>query len=424
MGSNKHPEVRCKQDCNETFPLAHILTYLMGMAAQIISLAFLTILVFCAMIKNYDLQNMWWRIDKWLVVFYETIKSSIGNPDEEEIVMNERYYAERYGYRFEEHDVVTKDGHILRMHRVFKAGSDMKPLILQHGLFQCSGIFMMNEKDSLAFYLAERGFDVWCGNNRGIFEGHTHLDTNDDEYWDWSIDELGKYDFPAFLQYVRNFRCVDKVSYIGHSQGNAQAFLGLHHDPELASKLNLFVAIAPAFHIVAPKNWALQLMPTMTRDIFFTLFGKKSFVPIMYLLQKKLPAAMFGFLGYNMFKYLFNWNDSFWAPNRKNKYFLHTPRPTSCKVLQHWSDAMKLGGVHPYMENKICNVDIRCPIALFYSTDDSLVHGDGLVNDLRQKNVNLIHAERMQDYEHMDLVWAKDSGEKVFSKLVDVLNKV
>lgn len=36
---------------------------------------------------------------------------------------------------------------------------------------------------------------------------------------------------------------------MGHSQGNAQAFIGLSQHPQLADKIELFVALAPAFYI-------------------------------------------------------------------------------------------------------------------------------------------------------------------------------
>jgi len=129
-----------------------------------------------------------------------------------------------------------------------------------------------------------------------------------------------------------------------------------------------------------------------------------------------------------MFCYLFNWTDNLWDASRKPKYFLFTPRPTSCKLLTHWSDIIRLGTLHLYRNeegpSKMCSVaDIHCPTAIFYSPEDSLVHGDGLVNDMRQKNVDIFHVEKIDKYEHMDLIWAKDSTNTVFSKLVDVLNR-
>jgi lysosomal acid lipase/cholesteryl ester hydrolase len=94
--------------------------------------------------------------------------------------------------------------------------------------------------------------DVWLGNNRCVFEGHMYLTPNDEKYWDWCIDELAQFDFPAMIQYVTN-KTQKKIVYIGHSQGNSQAFLGLCLKPEIASNLMLFVALAPAVFINPPK---------------------------------------------------------------------------------------------------------------------------------------------------------------------------
>lgn len=73
-----------------------------------------------------------------------------------------------------------------------------------------------------AFKLAREGYDVWLGNQRGIKYslGHKTLDwQTDKEYWEFSFPEMGKYDQPAQINYVREFTRVDKLSYVGHSQG-------------------------------------------------------------------------------------------------------------------------------------------------------------------------------------------------------------
>lgn len=112
----------------------------------------------------------------------------------------------RYGFQFEEHKFHTGDGFLLHMHRIYKKEFQQsksnnnhlfEPIILQHGLFQSSGIFITNEEKSLAFYLASQGYDVWMGNARCVFEGHKNFTPNDFEYWNWSMDELAKYDFPG-----------------------------------------------------------------------------------------------------------------------------------------------------------------------------------------------------------------------------------
>ena len=63
----------------------------------------------------------------------------------------------------------------------------------------------MNKDKSPAFRLAQEGYDVWLGNNRGnkYSLGHTSLDPiKDKAYWEFSYTENGKYDGPAQVDYV------------------------------------------------------------------------------------------------------------------------------------------------------------------------------------------------------------------------------
>lgn len=49
---------------------------------------------------------------------------------------------------------------------------------------------------------------------------HTHWDAEkDSEYWDFSFEEMGRYDITAEIEYVLKQTGVKKVSYVGHSQG-------------------------------------------------------------------------------------------------------------------------------------------------------------------------------------------------------------
>ena len=74
------------------------------------------------------------------------------------------------GYPCEEHDIQTKDGYILRAHRIPYGVKDYtepgarKSVILMHGLFDASSDWVLNfPEQSLGFILADRGFDVWLG---------------------------------------------------------------------------------------------------------------------------------------------------------------------------------------------------------------------------------------------------------------------
>lgn len=90
--------------------------------------------------------------------------------------------VESRGFSFEEHKVTTGDGYFLTLHRIANLqfrnhNNQLKPVLLNHGLAECSTFFLINSKEdvlkkdktsnSLAFALAKLGHDVWLGNFRG-----------------------------------------------------------------------------------------------------------------------------------------------------------------------------------------------------------------------------------------------------------------
>ena len=92
---------------------------------------------------------------------------------------------------------------------------------LQHGLFSDATTWVLHGAQSLSVVLAQAGYDVWLGNNRGnVYSRHnTHLDPVKDytQFFDYSFYELGKFDAPAQINYVLRQTGKSKLSYIGHS---------------------------------------------------------------------------------------------------------------------------------------------------------------------------------------------------------------
>jgi len=125
--------------------------------------------------------------------------------------------VEYNGFNFENHTVTTEDGYVLEMHRLYANLSQPLPenatrpvLMLQHGLVATSETFVMSGNESQAFYFAREGYDVWLGNNRESLYGRKHVDLDPDdpedaeEFFDFSFYEMGKYDAPAQVDYIRN----------------------------------------------------------------------------------------------------------------------------------------------------------------------------------------------------------------------------
>lgn len=172
------------------------------------------------------------------------------------------------GWSQESYSVKTEDGFVLQLFRIpGKLGENVvkKPaVLLQHGL-ECDMMFWMMNSAELApaFILANQGYDVWLGNNRGTRFGafHTTLDKKSEAFWDWDWEEMGLYDTPANIDFILEKTGQKQLTYMGHSQGTSQMFAGATLKPEYyKEKVNLFVALAPIAFMsnttAKPFKWA------------------------------------------------------------------------------------------------------------------------------------------------------------------------
>lgn len=72
---------------------------------------------------------------------------------------------------------------------------------------------------SLGMFLAASGFDVWLGSSRGVEPTrHVKYNPTDEEFWQWSYDEMALLDLPAYIRYISRAAGGQNLKYIGHSQ--------------------------------------------------------------------------------------------------------------------------------------------------------------------------------------------------------------
>jgi hypothetical protein len=82
---------------------------------------------------------------------------------------------------------------------------------------------VLNGEKSIAFLLADLGYDCWMNNSRGNRYSRQHVfldpDNEDDKerFWDYSFEEMAKYDQPALFNYVLGKSGAKTATYIGHS---------------------------------------------------------------------------------------------------------------------------------------------------------------------------------------------------------------
>ena len=170
------------------------------------------------------------------------------------------------GYRFESHFVVTEDGYVLNLHRIFKDGDSKahrlmkdsklntgkRPVVfLQHGLMSSSEVFLLNGENSLGQQMAKSGYDVWLGNTRGNMYSRQHqqldpdLQSDQKEFFNYSFYEVAKYDLPAMVDYALIATGHTNLTYIGHSIGATIMLTALAESfgSKLEKKLNLFIEL-------------------------------------------------------------------------------------------------------------------------------------------------------------------------------------
>jgi pimeloyl-ACP methyl ester carboxylesterase len=128
-----------------------------------------------------------------------------------------RLYDTPWPEPVERHEVRTADGWRLDLRRVTAASPhrSARPVVLWHGVVTNGRNCDLDERHSLARFLAGRGFDVWVPSLRG-----TGLSEHrDDDASPVDFDTYVTWDVPAVLGHVRTVTGASTVDWVGHSMG-------------------------------------------------------------------------------------------------------------------------------------------------------------------------------------------------------------
>lgn len=321
------------------------------------------------------------------------------------------------------------------------------------------------------------GYDVWLGDNRCGFEPrHTILKYSEPRMWAWNIRQMGVMDLPAFVSRVLAETGFEKLALVSHSQGTTQAFVALAKEqrPELGHKISVFCALAPAVYAGPLIGKAyFKFMRIISPAVFRIMFGIHAFIPFMMTMHAVLPSRLYGALGYRVFSFLFDWTDTRWERDIRDRLFQFAPTYVSAESMRWWLgkdcfakhkcilatreerkleekedrqfDLMQNGSLTPpgqssgdeqRPKNAATIVGLRPsglsawydeqapPFALWVAGSDGLVDGRKLIRRFergREPHVKVVHAKVIEEYEHLDVIWAMDVIDKIGHEMRDVI---
>lgn len=379
------------------------------------------------------------------------------------LVPDLKYYYAQYGITIEEFEVETDDGFIIELwhlkHNEPTEDALMHPVLMLHGLLQSSGSFASSGRKSLAYFMHQSGFDVWLGNNRCGLKpkwDKAKLGNDKRKRWDWDLSEMVKFDMKCLINTVLEKTGRVKLTLIAHSQGTTQGFYGMINGDllygkdefRLVDKLENFVALSPACY-PGPLIFEKSFIRFMSLGIDHKwVFGNRAFLPMMLLVKKiTRGVVILPFMSYVIFNYLFDWNDSLWDKPLRDRHFLFSPVYISTRLMQWWLSpsphkvSFKKGAdimfppektwfpvetgapVEKAVQNHL-NKTRKSPsdyphIMMFIPRQDRLVNGEKLINHfIQHESHSLFKIWYIDEYSHLDVLWAHDTIERIGRPLV------
>lgn len=343
-----------------------------------------------------------------------------------------------FGYDIENRIVQTKDSYLLTIHRITNLVNPRprngKVIYLHHGLLMDSEIWvtMLEKNLNLPFILYDLGYDVWLGNNRGnkYSQKHLYYKANSEKFWDFSIDEFAIFDIPNTIDFILKITNTEKLTYVGFSQGTAQAFASMSINPDLNEKVDKIIAISPATTPHGLYSKFLDILVKSSPNIVFLMFSRKVLMPSVLFWQKIMYPPLFD-TSIDISNYLlFNWKSYNISKIQKLSSYAHLYSTTSTKTIAHWFQIISSKNFQMYHDttsnlfgtNPVSYPlhNIKIPMHLIYGDCDSLVDINVMKNQLPALYTTV---EAVKDHEHLDNLWGYDVYDKVFKFVLQYLGE-
>nr|XP_028585523.1 lipase member M-like [Podarcis muralis] len=374
----------------------------------------------------------------------EVISGRHLNP-QEFMTINE--VIQHWGYPSEEHEILTEDGYYLQANRIpcgmnSSGKTGPKPVVLLvHGLLAEGRCWIANlPNNSLGFFLADAGYDVWIINTRGSSWSRRHktLSTDQEDFWNFSFHEIAIYDIPATIDFILMKTRQEKLYYIGHSQGGTLGFITFSIIPQLVPKISLYLSFAPGYTLVNSKGlfYKLLVIPDGLRRL---IWGNKEYC----LLSKELKALTAKICSYPVIdkwclRFLslgVGFNEKNYNVSRADVYVGIFPDFSSVKAVDHWSQVTRTHKFRFFDYGCRNKVVYNMTTPPFYKIECMEVPtalwsgGQDIMEDVKDIQLlipripHLVFYKNIPDWQHLDYIFGLDAPKQLYPDVLKLMQK-
>ncbi|VVC99706.1 unnamed protein product [Leptidea sinapis] len=342
--------------------------------------------------------------------------------------------ANKYNYHIDEHDVITEDGYILRVQRLRTRFTNRTEkgisVLLMHGVLDSADSWLLQGSKSLGFILANFGFDVWLGNARGnkYSASHRNLTVNDERFWNFTWEEIGIYDLPAMIDYIKNNKS-SNLYYVGHSQGTTSFYAMASLRPEYGRKIKMMFSLAPVAWISNTKSILLRYISKIVNTTFFPVNVYTSSTEIVSKVSKLFCNMLIINCNINIIQPFIGYDHKLIEETMLPVIFEHFPTRSSTLQLIHYAQLINSRrfcrfdyGANNYLkygQKSAPDYDlskITTPMVLFYSDNDWL--SDPLdVAKLSDGLPKVYKRYHLDKFNHFDYMYASVAKDAVYMKI-------
>lgn len=248
------------------------------------------------------------------------------------------------------------------------------------------------------------------------------------------MDQFAFHDIPDSIDYILATTSQKSLSYIGFSQGTAQAFATLSIHPTLNDKVDVFIALAPAMSPAGLRNGVVDSLMKASPEVLFLAFGRRSMLSSATMWQSILYPPIFVRVIDMSLSFLFNWSSNNISFAQKLAAYPHLYSFTSTKSVVHWFQIIRNQSFQMYDDDvqaplslgasdryykvaKFPTRNIKTPIVLVYGGSDSLVDIEVMMKELPHHTI----AKEVPHFEHLDFLWGTEVDSLVFPHVFEAL---